>query len=130
MVQRSNSAEIAARSAHGGLYLFRVGGNHLEMLGHDGLGGCYPLIQHLVQANVCESWRDDPALGSSFGVVGPVALFQDVGVQLFVDHTPGDIVDDSLVEKAPKLISRYRVGMSQDNDIQHRPRAPHHERRA
>jgi hypothetical protein len=70
--------------------------------------GLEPLIQHMVQENVCEQRRDDAALRGAFGRQPQGAIFQDPCVEPLADHPSDYAVGHSLVEDGPKFRVRNR----------------------
>jgi hypothetical protein len=62
-----------------------------------------PFVQHMVQVNVREQWRDHAALGRSASRPAQDALFKHPHLQPFVDHPSDNAVRDSLIEESAQV---------------------------
>jgi hypothetical protein len=78
-----------------------------------------PSIQHVVQVDVREERRDDPALGRAAGRAAQGTRFEHPRPQPFVDHPPDDAVRDALVKEVPQVRMVDGVEVLRDVDVHH-----------
>ena len=88
-----------------------------------------PVIQHMVQEDVGESRRNDPALWRAGVRPAQSALLQHPGAQPFVDHAAYHAVRDPQVKEASQVPMRDCVVVLLDIAVDHPPVAVVHDPR-
>ena len=83
-----------------------------------------PFVQHVMQEDVREQRRDDPALRRALRRRPQEPVFQNSRLQPFVDHPTDHAVRDPLVEECTQLVVRDRVEVLAYVDVQHPVQPP------
>ena len=76
-----------------------------------------PFVQHIVQVDVREQWRDHAALGRPTSRAAQDTSFEHPRLQPLVDHSPDDAVRDSLVEEPSQVRMVDGVEVFGDVDV-------------
>src|SRR6202158_5212130 len=78
-----------------------------------------PVIQHMVQVNVCEQGRYDATLWGAFGRVPKEIVLKHARLQPFVDNPTNNSVRESSVEKRTQVMMLDGVVVLGDIDVPH-----------
>ena len=81
--------------------------------------GFEPFIQHMVQINVREQWRDHAPLRRAFRRLAYLSFFHHASLQPFIDHPPYNTVGDPSVEELPQLLVGNRVEILAYINVEH-----------